>query len=163
MTDTTPEAPAATTREESSDPDTADSTTPEDTDTTVDEPDQDSTPDAVKEARKYRRRAQTAEAERDTLKARLETLQRGEVERLVADRLADPADVWRDGATIDSLVDGDGNIDPKRVDELTKSLLAAHAHWGITRHKPAGFQSGAAAQTFPRRDSFTAAFAPKDR
>jgi len=142
------------------------STTSEDTDTTVDEPDQDSTegtPDAVKEARKYRRRAQTAEAERDTLKARLEVLQRGEVERLVADRLADPADVWRDGATIDSLVDGDGNIDPKRVDELTKGLLAAHAHWGITRHKPAGFQSGAAAQTFPRRDSFTAAFAPKER
>ncbi|MCV7055506.1 hypothetical protein [Mycolicibacterium gilvum] len=159
MTDNTPETPDTTTPEES---------TPEgtDTETATEEPDQDSTdatPDAVKEARKYRRRAQTAEAERDTLKARLEILQRGEVERLVADRLADPADVWRDGATLDTLLDDDGNIDPKRVDELTKGLLAAHAHWGITRHKPAGFQSGAAAQTFPRRDSFTAAFAPKER
>ncbi|MCV7053598.1 hypothetical protein [Mycolicibacterium gilvum] len=158
MTDNT-DAPDATPEE---------STTPEgaDTDTAPDEPDQDhpdATPDAVKEARKYRRRAQTAESERDTLKARLEILQRGEVERLVADRLADPADVWRDGATLDTLLDDDGNIDPKRVDDLTKTLLAAHAHWGITRHKPAGFQSGAAAQTFPRRDSFTAAFAPKER
>lgn len=153
--------------------DTPDTTTEEsavsevaDTDTTIDEPDQDhpdATPDAVKEARKYRRRAQTAEAERDTLKARLETLQRGEVERLVADRLADPADVWRDGATLDALLDDDGNIDPKRVDDLTKTLLAAHAHWGITRQQPKGFQSGAAAQTFPRRDSFAAAFAPKER
>lgn len=130
------------------------------TDTDEDRPD---TPDAVKEARKYRRRAQTAEAERDALKTRLEVLQRGEVERLVADRLADPADVWRDGATLDNLLDEDGNIDPRRVDELTSSLLAAHSHWGITRQKPTGFQSGAAAPQQPRQNSFAKAFAPKER
>ena len=117
-----------------------------------------------KEAAKYRRRLRETEAERDTLKARLDVLQRNEVQRLVADRFADPADIWRDGATLEHLIDDDGNIDPTRVNDLATTLLDAHKHWGKTRQSGTrAFQSGASVTTAPRQDSFTQAFKPRER
>lgn len=117
------------------------------------------------EAARYRRRLRDTETERDTLKARLETLQRGEVERLIADRFADPADIWRDGATLDILLDDDGNIDAKRVTDLATSLLDSHQHWGITKTstRRAGLKSGASASTQPKSNAFVEAFKPRER
>ncbi|MGP4058886.1 hypothetical protein ACTWP6_29415 [Mycobacterium sp. 4D054] len=85
--------------------------------------------DTVKEAKKYRQRAQAAEAERDTLKTRLESLQRNEIERLAAEHLKDGTDLWRDGAQLADLLDDDGNIDPTKIADLTQTLVTAHPHW----------------------------------
>ncbi|MFA7511858.1 MAG: hypothetical protein WCZ29_15370 [Mycolicibacterium vanbaalenii] len=85
--------------------------------------------DTVKEAKKYRQRAQAAEAERDTLRTRLESMQRNEVERLAAEHLKDGTDLWRDGAQLADLLDDDGNIDPDKITDVTQTLVTAHPHW----------------------------------
>ncbi|WP_204806301.1 hypothetical protein [Mycobacterium riyadhense] len=82
-----------------------------------------------REAAKYRHRAKTAEAERDRLAERVTVLQRAEVERLAAAKLADGQDVWRDGAELAGLLDDNGDVDPGKVDQLITSLLDAHQHW----------------------------------
>ncbi|WP_204081170.1 hypothetical protein [Mycobacterium riyadhense] len=82
-----------------------------------------------REAAKYRHRAKAAEAERDRLTERLTVLQRAEVERLAAAKLADGQDVWRDGAELAGLLDDNGDVDPSKVDHLITSLLDAHQHW----------------------------------
>ena len=119
------------------------------------------------EAAKYRRRLRDTEAqlnqvrdeltaERDTLAARLDRFQRGEVERLAADKLADPADVWRDGAELSGLLDGDGNIDPAAVGGLLDGLIETHSHWAVqqkTMRPPGGLRSGASAQQQPKQSA----------
>lgn len=68
-----------------------------------------------REAAKYRRRLRDAEGERDTLRTRLETLQRTEAERLAAQHLAKGTALWAGGATLDDLLDDDGNLDAEKV------------------------------------------------
>lgn len=133
------------------------------TDDTDAEEDQDQTQGKNNEAARYRRRLRDTEAERDTLKARLEVLQRGEVERLIADRFADPADIWRDGATLDGLLTEDGNVDPTQVDDLAKSLLETHQHWRIQRSTPRGALRSGASASQPRQNRFAQAFKPQGR
>ncbi|MEX3652416.1 hypothetical protein ABFW14_28015 [Mycolicibacterium fortuitum] len=118
-----------------------------------------------REAAKYRRKLRAAETERDALQTRLEHVQRGEVERLVTEQLRDPADIWRDGAQVADLLDDNGNIDPAKVAKLAGAVLEAHAHWGIETTSPRQYGnpvSGASVPTRPQRDSFTAAFAPRE-
>ena len=67
-----------------------------------------------REAAKYRRRLRDTEAERDTLAGRVETLQRAEAERLAADVLADPADLWLTGTDLETVLT-DGMIDADKV------------------------------------------------
>lgn len=155
MTDTTESAPEATVPAEEENTTTSSATEPDDQDL---EPG-----NANSEAARYRRRLRDTEAERDTLKTRLEALQRGEVERLIADRFADPADIWRDGATLDTLLDKDGHVDSKAVDNLAATLLEAHQHWAVPKKSPSGFQSGASAAPQPRQNAFAQAFKPHKR
>ena len=111
-----------------------------------------------KEAAKYRRRLREAEKERDGLQSRLESLQRGEVERLAADKLADPADVWRDGAELSGLLNDDGNIDVEKVGGLVDGLLESHSHWGIQRSSaPTTFRSGASTPSPPKSTTWAGA------
>lgn len=94
---------------------------------------EDSTQKATnREAAKYRTRLRETEAQRDALTARLETLQRNEIQRLAADRLADPADLWRDGGTVADLLDAAGNVDPGKVRAAVAETIAAHPHWAKT-------------------------------
>lgn len=132
---------------------------PDDTDT---EDEQGQTQGKNSEAARYRRRLRDTEAERDALKSRLEVLQRGEVERLISDRFADPADIWRDGATLESLLTDDGNIDPMKVNTLATGLLETHRHWGITKTDSRGLRSGATGPQ-PRKNGFAQAFKPPGR
>jgi len=82
------------------------------------------------EAARYRRQAREAQAERDTLREQLTTMQRGEAERLAKDaRLADPSDLWRDGLTPADLLDDAGNLDHDKVTAAVAELVAAHPHW----------------------------------
>lgn len=77
------------------------------------------------EAARYRTQLRAAEAERDTLAARVDALHRSAVERLVADRLAAPADLFDVGqADLADLLDDDGNLDAAAVDQHVADLLA---------------------------------------
>lgn len=113
---------------------------------------------------RYRQRLRETEAERDTLLQRLQGMQRNEVQRLVSDRLADPADLWRD-ANLEDMLDDDGNIDTAKVDAHISTLLEEHPHWAADKPKtPSGaLKSGAMAPSAPRRDPWLTAFTPKRR
>jgi hypothetical protein len=65
--------------------------------------------------RRYREQLRTAEAERDTLRQNVETMQRREVERLAAEHLTKPAALWTVGVELASLVGDDGTVDADRV------------------------------------------------
>jgi hypothetical protein len=112
---------------------------------------------------RYRQRLRETEAQRDALLQRVEHMQRNEVQRLTADRLADPADLWRETELAD-LLDDDGNIDPAKLNTRVDTLLEEHPHWGAepqrTPKPPRGFQSGASAPTQPRKDPWVSAFTP---
>lgn len=82
------------------------------------------------EAAKYRRRLRQAEAQRDGLSARVEHLQRAEVERLVTGRLANPTDTWLlAGDDLAQFCDDDGNIDPELVDAFVVATVADRPSW----------------------------------
>jgi len=67
-----------------------------------------------REAAKRRRQLREVEAERDTLRSRLDSYDRAEVERLAADRLADPGDLWL-STSIEALRGDDGALDAEKV------------------------------------------------
>lgn len=94
------------------------------------------TPDD-KEAARYRHRLRAAEGERDAVAARLEVMQRGEAERLAASKLADPQDLWRDGAALADVLDDAGHIDPAKLDAMIGTVLDAHKHWAKQTHPAA--------------------------
>jgi len=80
------------------------------------------------EAAKWRRQLRETETERDQLRSRVDQHDRADVERLVAERLADPSDFWH-GTTVDELRDEAGAIDVGKAEaELTK-LLRAKPHY----------------------------------
>ncbi|GLP74928.1 hypothetical protein TUM20983_20380 [Mycobacterium antarcticum] len=133
------------------------------------------------EAAKYRTRLRAAETENTSLTERLTAaatekgaleervhhVQRGEAERLASAKLADPADLWRDGATLTDLLDEGGNVDSALVDDLAKQLAGSHPHWGIARptrpSTPPAFRgSGASARSDHRANGLAAAFAPRN-
>lgn len=135
------------------------------------EPDQAQHPG--REAAKWRTKLRDAESRiaeltRDSetkvgaLTARVEHMQRNEVQRLVADRLADPADVWRDGAQLADVLDENGDVDPAKVNDLVGGLLQAHKHWGVQRQGSNGrLLSGASAPNQPRQNAWQKAFQPR--
>lgn len=94
-----------------------------------------------REAAKYRMRLREAEADRDKLRAALDTAHRTEVERIVTGEggLADGADLWRSGLTLDDLRDGEGALDTKKVEAARDHVLAEHPHW---RKSPTPDQDG---------------------
>ena len=65
-----------------------------------------------REAR-YRRQLRDAEAERDTLRGQVETLQRAEAERVAAAHLARPEGLWAAGTALPDLLDDEGDVDPR--------------------------------------------------
>lgn len=79
-------------------------------------------------AAKYRRRAQAAEQERDTLRAQLDTARRGIVEDACG--LTRPAALWAAGIDPHSLFGDDGRLDH---DKLTEAVTDAADRLGLTR------------------------------
>lgn len=78
---------------------------------------------ANREAR-YRVERNEARQERDALKARIETLQARELERLASKSLSNPADLLTlSGKTLADLLDENGDIDPDRVSDLVTEVL----------------------------------------
>lgn len=121
-----------------------------------------------REAARYRRKLRDTETERDQanterdqLHTRLTAMQRAEVERLAADTLADPADVWRDGAELAGLLDDDGNVDPAKVTKAARTVRQAHPHWSKPRRPrtpstAGGLRSGAGVPYEPSRSGLDA-------
>lgn len=71
-----------------------------------------------REAAKYRRQLRAVESERDGLQAKVEALQRAEVERLAAEHgLTRPSAIWASHVTLDDLVTDDGTVSPDRVQD----------------------------------------------
>jgi len=87
-----------------------------------------------REAARYRRSLREAETERDGLRGRVETMQRAEVQRLVADQIAVPADVWLAGASLPDLLDDDGNVDQAKVTDTVKAVLTDRPGWRRLTH-----------------------------
>ncbi len=104
------------------------------------------------EAAKYRRRLREAEAERDTLGSRVETMQRAEVERLAAADLAAPADMWLTGTALPDLLDDDGDVDPAKVTDTIQRIIGDRPSWRAAPAAPS-FDGGARA-TVPAATSY---------
>jgi hypothetical protein len=75
------------------------------------------------EAARYRRALRETEAARDALTERLSGYQRREAERLAGSTLSKGADLWLDGATLDDLLDGDGQVDPDKITAAVQAVL----------------------------------------
>lgn len=107
------------------------------------------------EAARYRRRLRETEKQRDTLAARVEALQRQQVEALLARERMTPKALWATTELAD-LVGDDGLVDPALVKQAAQ---AARAELGITSglHVPAEGKIPPP----PPGDRFTAAFKPK--
>ncbi|MGD7707249.1 hypothetical protein [Microlunatus sp. Y2014] len=89
------------------------------------------------EAAKYRRQLRDVEAERDALTERLEAVQRQQVSELLtnahvagAPLLHDPADLWRHGVELASLLAEDGTVDLGRARTAAADLIRDRPHLG---------------------------------
>lgn len=78
------------------------------------DPESDPEPQSRREAR-YRTQLRETEAERDTLRATVESMQRREVERLAADHITKPAALWTAGTELAALLTDTGAVDPEKV------------------------------------------------
>ena len=77
------------------------------------------------EAAKWRTKLRETESQRDALATRLAGLQRREVERLAADRLAQPGDLFDvHGIELEEVLDEAGDIDATLVGMAVDALLA---------------------------------------
>lgn len=105
------------------------------------------------EAGKRRHQVRDLEVERDRLRDRVETADRAEVERLLADRLVDPSDIWSNGVQLSDLHDDEGNLDADKVTEAAAKLITSKPHYaqaGTDFH-------GGVRQPLPRAPSFGSA------
>lgn len=111
---------------------------------------------------RYRARLRDSEAENERLRDTIAALQAAEVNRLAAAKLADPDDLFRDGAALADLCDDDGRVDPSKVDAAVNGVLAAHPHWRQPLAPVRGpLLSGATSVKLePPSKSFVDAFAP---
>ena len=109
-------------------------------------------------------RLQAAENFIGDLQARVEVMQRAEIERIASARLADGSDLWAHGAHLDDLLNGDGDVDPAKVDQIIGELLNRRPHWGIpSPRRRGGLLSGASNYPEPRASGWIGAFGPGQR
>ena len=103
---------------------TSDADTPDTPDTgTLEETETASNPNA--EAIKYRLRAREAEAALATAQARIELLQRAEVERVASEHLSHPSDIFTmSGNDLVSFLDDNGSVDLGKITADVGAILA---------------------------------------
>ncbi|MBX7434569.1 hypothetical protein JDV09_21070 [Mycobacterium sp. Y57] len=114
------------------------------------------------EAARYRHQLRDAEAARDDLAAKLETLQRVQVDAQVTAAGVRPAALWATGVALSDLVGADGTVD---ADLVAAAVAATREHFGITPPSPRrrlsvkGLKSGLGAPS-SRANRWSAAFSP---
>ncbi len=99
---------------------------------------------ANSEAAKYRRRLRETETARDTLASRVERLQHAEVARQVADRLAQPQDLFAFGVTLKDVLGEDGEVDDGLVETALLGLLDSRPGLAKVTPRPNGPSSAGA-------------------
>ena len=104
-----------------------------------------------REAAKRRRQLREVEAERDTLRSRLDSYDRAEVERLAADHLADPGDLWL-STSIADLRSDDGALDAEKVTAELDKITTERPHWRKQSPRPEVHQG--ARREVPEAPSF---------
>ena len=129
----TAEAPAGGDSDDSDDQDDQDNQ--DDTDDDGDDDGASAGDGPGREAAKYRRRLRDAEAERDALKATVESLQRAEVDRLATGADLRPAALWASGPELADLLADDGTVDQVKV---AAAISAARETLGIPNPSPRG-------------------------
>ncbi|MGI8590797.1 MAG: hypothetical protein ACR2M5_07390 [Nakamurella sp.] len=96
----------------------------DDTEATASETEPDTGRDAAKDAAKYRRQARDAEAERDTLRAQLDTYQRGQVEAIAANAgVQKPAALWAAGSSLADCLGEGGQVDPQKAQAVVRQAV----------------------------------------
>ncbi len=95
------------------------------------------------EAAKWRREYRAAETKLTVAEARVAEMQKAEIHRLAATKLADPTDLWlAPGVDLGGLLGDDGMVDPERVEEATEAILESKPHWR-SRPRPVGAPAAA--------------------
>lgn len=79
---------------------------------------------------RYRGERDAARVERDALASRVQALQRSEVERLVSEHLAVPADFWISENAVSDYLTESGEVDVDRVTADAKLLLTERPRLG---------------------------------
>lgn len=103
-----------------------------DADRTTEAADPGKTPN--REAR-YRTERNDAREQVSTLTARIERLNRLDIERLASETLSAPVDFWLSGNAVSSYLDDSGNVDIHRVREDAKLLVSERP--GLSKYPPA--------------------------
>ncbi len=62
------------------------------------------------------------------MRSRLDDRDRADIERLAADKLADPGDLWL-SSSIDAMRGEDGALDVAKASQEIETLLKAKPHW----------------------------------
>ena len=90
------------------------------------------------EAAKWRVTARQTEAKLAVAEARVAELQRQEVERILATKLAMPEDFWLSGKwSVADMLNEQGQVDAERVSAAADAVLEGRPHWRATL-KPVG-------------------------
>lgn len=131
----------------------------ETTETTIETPETEAKP-SNREA-KYRKQLREAEAERDALRERVTTLQRGEAERVAGGHLTRPAALWAAGTSLDDLLTPEGDLDPEKVNAAAEAAAEALGAAAPTRAPRPDPSQGGNGTPVTQRDPFTEAFTPR--
>ena len=90
------------------------------------------------EAAKWRVTARQTETRLKVAEARVAELQRQEVERILATKLAMPEDMWLSGKwSVADMLNEQGQVDAERVSAAADAVLEGRPHWRATL-KPVG-------------------------
>jgi len=103
---------------------------------------------AGREAARYRRQLRESQSHAEALGARVEAMQRTDVERLAATDLQTPADLWLTGPDLADLLDEAGDVDPEKVKTTVAAVLEQRPGWARPDGPPS-FDGGA--RTTPPR------------
>ena len=104
------------------------------------------------EAKRHRLAKNAAEAERDTLRGRVDQQDKREVERLAGDRLQNANDIWLT-TDIAALRDEEGALDADKISERLDAVLEQRPHWRKTNGPPRTSQAASARRSSSRRAS----------
>lgn len=92
------------------------------------------------EAAKWRTKLREAETQRDGLSARVQALQRSEALRLAGEHLAAGEDLFGFGATLDDLLDEQGDLDPEAVQAAAAAVAIGRPGLARVHGKVGDFQ-----------------------
>jgi hypothetical protein len=87
------------------------------------------------ENKNLRERLRALEGDYEAAVTRLEAVRHNEIQRVAADHLVDPADIWSAPADLDALTDEYGVVDVAKVTAAAEALLADKPHLG-TNYRP---------------------------